>query len=83
MMSRICLKRSPEVSVAQSVKHLTLGFGPGPHELGHEIKPCIRLCTQWMSAWIFSLSAPSLSLKLIKKNLFKNYFKRRSPEKNK
>ena len=55
--------------VAQSVKHLTLGFSSG-HDLEvHEFEPRIRLCTDsvepaWDLSLPLSLPFPQLSLSL-------------------
>ena len=46
--------------MAQSVKHLTLGFGPGHDLTVHEVRPHVRLCADSAEPGWDSLS-PSLS----------------------
>ena len=47
--------------MAQSVKHLTLGFSSGHDLIVHEFEPCISLCADSVEPAWDSL-APSLSL---------------------
>ena len=64
------LKISPNQGawVAQSVKHLTLGFSSGHDLMDCEFEPHIGLCADSREpAWDFSLSLPS-SLSLFLKN---------------
>ena len=66
--------------VAQSVKHLTLGFCSGHELMVCEFEPRIRLCAESVEpAWDSlspSLSAPTLLALLSKQiNLKKNFFK--------
>ena len=61
--AKIKTKEAGGARVAQSVKCLTLGFSPGHnpmvHELVHEFKPCVGLCTDSVEP---ALESGSLSL---------------------
>lgn len=65
--------------MAQLVEHLILGYSPW----GCEIKPQVRLCTQWWVSLEFSLCpsllcSRSLSNKFLKKREFPFYFTNQS-----